>query len=50
VVSTGATISYSRSFLLERLRLLAALGIDRVDDGVEESTILSGLAGLRYTF
>ena len=50
VFSTGATVSYSRRFLLDRLQLQAALGINHSDDGVEDSTIASGLAGLRYTF
>ena len=50
VFSAGATASYSRSFLLERLRLLAALGIYHSDDGTLDSTVASGLVGLRYTF
>jgi len=50
VFSTGATFSYSRSFLLERLRLLAALGLYHSDDGTLDSTVASGLVGLRYTF
>jgi len=50
IFSTGATASYSRRFLLDRLQLQAALGINHSDDGVEDSTIASGLAGLRYTF
>ena len=50
VFSTGATLSYSRSFLLERLRLLAALGLYHTDDGTLDSTVASGLIGLRYTF
>ena len=50
VFSAGATFSYSRSFLLERLRLLAALGLYHSDDGTLDSTVASGLVGLRYTF
>ena len=34
--STGATLSYSRRLLLDRLRLLAALGLYHSDDGVIE--------------
>ncbi len=50
VFGAGATFSYSRSFLLERLRLLAALGLYHSDDGTLDSTVASGLVGLRYTF
>lgn len=50
VFGTGATVSYSRTFLMERLRLLAALGLYHSDDGTVDSTIASGLLGLRYTF
>jgi hypothetical protein len=50
VTSIGGTISYNRTFLLERLRLLAALGVYHSDDGVDDSTVASALAGLRYTF
>jgi len=50
VTSQGATLSYSRSFMLERLQLLAALGIYRSDDGTDSSTNGSATAGLRYTF
>ncbi len=49
VFSTGATVSYSQRFLLDRMRFLAALGLYHTDD-VDESTILSAIAGLRYTF
>ena len=48
--STGGTASYSRSFLLDRLSFLAALGLYHTDDGTLDSTVASGLAGLRYTF
>jgi hypothetical protein len=36
--------------MLERLRLLAALGLYHSSDGVDDSTVASGLVGLRYTF
>lgn len=49
VTSAGLTGSFYRSFLLDRLQLHAALGLYRTD-GLEDSTILSGLAGLRYSF
>ena len=39
--------SYSRSFLLERLQLLAALGLYHSDDGTDASTNASALAGLQ---
>jgi hypothetical protein len=50
VFSTGATMSYSRHFMMERLRLLAAIGLYHTDDGTVDSTVASGLLGLRYTF
>jgi hypothetical protein len=50
VTSEGATVSYNRSFLLERLQLLAALGVYHSDDGTDSATNASALAGLRYTF
>jgi hypothetical protein len=51
IVSTvGATVSYNRSFLLDRLQLLAALGLYHSDDGVDSSTNASASGGLRYTF
>ena len=46
----GATLSYNRSFLLERLQLLAALGLYNSDDGTDAATNASALVGLRYTF
>lgn len=49
-VGIGGTATYTRSFLLDRLRLLAALGLYHNDGGFADSTILSGLVGLRYTF
>ena len=50
VFSTGGTLSYNRSFLLDRLQLIAALGLNHNDNGVVDSTIISALLGLRYTF
>ena len=48
--STGATVSYHRSFLLERLRLIAALGLYHTEGNAADSTVASGLLGLRYSF
>lgn len=50
VTTMGGTLSYNRSFLLDRLQLMAALGLYHSDDGVEESTEAQALGGLRYTF
>lgn len=50
VTTIGATASYERAFLMQRLQLLAALGLFHADDGASSSTIASGQAGLRYTF
>jgi hypothetical protein len=50
VTGQGATVTYSRSFLLERLQLLAAMGLYHSDDGTESATNASGQLGLRYTF
>jgi len=50
VTGLGATVSYSRNLLLERLRMIAALGIYHTDSGATDSTVASALAGLRYTF
>jgi hypothetical protein len=50
VTSEGATISYSRTFLLDRLQFLAALGLFHSDDGTDSSTNGAASAGLRYTF
>jgi hypothetical protein len=50
VSTMGATVSYNRSFLLDRLQLMAALGLYHSDDGVEDSTNASASGGLRYTF
>lgn len=50
VRTLGATVSYNRSLFLERLRLLAAVGLYNSDDGVDSATNASALGGLRYTF
>ena len=50
VFSTGATVNYSRRFMLDRLQLLIALGLYHNDDGTIDSTVADGLVGLRYTF
>jgi hypothetical protein len=49
VTGSGVTGSYYRNFLMERLQFHAALGLYR-SDGLVDSTILSGLAGLRFSF
>ena len=46
----GATLSYNRSMFLERLRLMAAIGITNSDDGTDSATSAQALGGLRYTF
>lgn len=50
VFSSGITGSYHRSFLFERLRLNAALGLYTSDSDRFNSTVASGLLGLRYSF
>ncbi|HYD11925.1 MAG TPA: hypothetical protein VEC11_03665 [Allosphingosinicella sp.] len=50
VRTLGATFSYNRSLFLERLRLLASVGIYNTDDGIDSATNASALGGLRYTF
>jgi hypothetical protein len=50
VTSQGATISYSRTFMLERLQFMTAFGLYHSDDGTISSTNASATAGLRYTF
>jgi hypothetical protein len=50
VSTIGASVDYSRTFMLEHLQLLAALGLYHSDSGPVSSTVASGLAGLRYTF
>ena len=47
----AATLSYDRTFLMDRLQLLAALGLYNTDNGTIDSTVsVSALLGLRYTF
>jgi hypothetical protein len=50
VTTAGANVGYSRTFLLDRLQMLAALGLYHTDDGTDGSTSASALAGLRYNF
>lgn len=50
VTSIGGTVSYNRRLLYDRLQLLVALGLYHNDGGFSESTVVSGLIGLRYTF
>jgi len=50
VRTLGATLGYNRSLFLERLRLMAAVGIYNTDDGIDSATTASALGGLRYTF
>lgn len=50
VRTLGATISYDRRLLLERLQLLASMGLYNTDDGLVSSTTASAMGGLRYTF
>jgi len=47
---SGVTASYYRRFLLDRLRAQAALGLYTVNSGPLDSSYVSGLVGLRYTF
>jgi uncharacterized protein (PEP-CTERM system associated) len=48
---TGVTGSYHRSFLFDRLQAQAAVGLYTSESGIgEDSTVLQGLIGLRYTF
>lgn len=50
IFTAGATASYYRLLMLDRLRFQAALGLYTTESGGENSTIASGLVGLRYTF
>ncbi len=50
VFSAGGTVSYSRRLLLDRLQLMSAIGLYHSESGVSESTVASGLLGLRYGF
>ena len=46
----GLPVDQQHRLLLDRLQFQAALGLNHSDDGVEDSTIASAIAGLRYTF
>jgi hypothetical protein len=50
VRTLGATFSYNRSLFLERLQMLASVGLYNTDDGTDSATNASALGGLRYTF
>jgi hypothetical protein len=50
VVTVGARGSYIRSFLLERLQLMAALGLTYRSLRDDDSLVADALIGLRYTF
>lgn len=50
VTTEGATLSYGRSFFVEHLQFLAALGLYHSDSGTVSSTNGAASAGLRYTF
>ena len=50
VRTLGATLSYDRRLFLERLQLLASMGVYNNDDGTDSSTNASAMGGLRYTF
>jgi hypothetical protein len=50
VRTLGATFSYDRRLFLERLQMLASVGIYNTDDGTVSSTNASAMGGLRYTF
>lgn len=50
VRTLGATLSYNRRLFLERLQLLASMGLYNTDDGTDSATNASALGGLRYTF
>lgn len=47
---TGLTGSYTQSLLFDRLQFEAAAGIYHTEDDLFDSTFLSGLVGLRYSF
>lgn len=50
VRTLGATLSYNRSLFLERLQMLASVGIYNTDDGTDSATNASALGGFRYVF
>lgn len=47
---SGITGSYNRNVLLDRLEFRAAVGLYHTETGDFDSTFLSALAGLRYSF
>jgi uncharacterized protein (PEP-CTERM system associated) len=50
VTTVGSSVNYNRTFLLDRLRLLAAMGFYNSDNGINDTANVSALVGLRYTF
>lgn len=48
--STGTSFGFTRSFLMERLRLIVSLGLGYSSILDEDSLVADGLIGLRYTF
>jgi hypothetical protein len=50
VFSTGVTGSYYRSFMIPGLQFHSAVGIYHSDGTLLDSTVISALIGLRYTF
>jgi uncharacterized protein (PEP-CTERM system associated) len=50
VETVGASVSYDHRFLLDRLQLLAALGLYNSNNGIDDTAVFSALVGLRYTF
>ncbi len=48
--NSGGTVSYRRSFLLDRLQFLSSVGLYHSEGGSTDSTVASGLLGLRYGF
>ena len=50
VFSTGVTGSYYRSFMIPGLQFHSAIGLYHTDGTLLDSSVLSALIGLRYTF
>ena len=50
MTTVGASVSYDHRFLLDRLQLLAALGLYNSNNGIDDTAVISALVGLRYTF
>ena len=50
VTTVGSTLSYDHRFMLDRLQLLAAMGLYNSDNGIDDAANFSALLGLRYTF